>query len=64
LSDKLNWITPATGQRTAQFRNELGAVDRKLATIVTAIEHGLCNPAMKARMADLESATSSLPPPT
>ena len=56
----MNRLSREHERETAALNSELGAIDRKLAGLMRAIEDGMYNPTMKARMASLEERKTEL----
>ena len=58
--EELNLAARAAEQRIAANRRDLGAVGRKIAGILSAIEDGNYNPTLTARLTELEARKASL----
>ncbi len=58
--DEVNRLAAEQTQNRAQDESQLEAVRRKIASMIRAIEDGLYQPSMKARMAELEAEKAAL----
>ena len=59
-TQEFNRLVAEAGNQHAEVAGKLTAVERKIAGILRAIEDGLYQPAMKARLAELEAEKASL----
>jgi site-specific DNA recombinase len=58
--DEVNRLASEQSESRAQDEGRLEAVQRKIASMIRAIEDGLYQPSMKARMAELEAEKAAL----